>query len=182
MSAPEKFIRNQKYLKSVAVEARCPQSITRISNPMKKTIRDISEIKQVIVHCSYTPPGMDIGAAEIREWHTLPEPKGRGWRDIGYHVVIRRDGTIETGRPFFEIGAHCKGQNLDSIGVVLVGGMSEDKTPVFNFTEAQMVALSTYLGYLSSVIPGLEIHGHNWYSQKECPCFDVEQYFGTQEK
>lgn len=144
---------------------------------MKKTIRDISEIKQAIVHCTYTPAGLNIGAKEIRQWHLK-----RGWRDIGYHVVIRRDKIVEPGRPFFEVGAHCKGHNLDSIGIALVGGMSDNQLPVFNFTETQMLMLGSYIRYLRVIIPGLEVHGHNWYSQKECPCFDVEQYFGTQEK
>ena len=37
---------------------------------------------------------MDIGAEKIKEWHT----KGNGWSDIGYHWVIRRDGTLDKGR------------------------------------------------------------------------------------
>ena len=49
----------------------------------------------VVIHCADTPEDMDIGAEKIREWHT----KERGWDDIGYHWVIRRDGTLDPGRP-----------------------------------------------------------------------------------
>jgi hypothetical protein len=36
---------------------------------------------------------MDIGVAEIDKWH-----RGRGFYMIGYHDVIRRDGSVEQGR------------------------------------------------------------------------------------
>ncbi|MBP9550733.1 MAG: hypothetical protein KBE34_02250, partial [Veillonella sp.] len=32
-----------------------------------------------------------------------------GWAGIGYHFVIRKDGTIERGRPLSVVGAHDKG-------------------------------------------------------------------------
>ena len=85
------------------------------------------QIDHIIVHCSYTPPSMDIGAETIREWHTLPKPKGRGWSDIGYHWVIRRNGTVEAGRSEERAGAHAKGYNQDSIGICLIGGKSEKR-------------------------------------------------------
>ena len=51
------------------------------------------DVKYIVVHCSYTPEQMDIGA-DIDRWH-----REKGWMMIGYHKVIRRDGTIEDGRP-----------------------------------------------------------------------------------
>ena len=74
-------------------------------------------IDKVIIHCSDTYHNMDIGVKQIRRWH-----KKRGFNDVGYHYIIRRDGTLETGRPIEKIGAHCKGQNRHSIGVCFVGG------------------------------------------------------------
>lgn len=50
-----------------------------------------------------------------------PPPDGRGFHDIGYHYVILSDGTIQTGRPENEEGAHCEHHNIDSIGICLVG-------------------------------------------------------------
>ena len=44
------------------------------------------EINKVVVHCSATKQSMDIGAEDIRGWH-----KSKGWDDIGYHYVIRRN-------------------------------------------------------------------------------------------
>lgn len=82
------------------------------------------EITRVILHCSATQdypednPAFDlIGAADIREWHI----RERGWSDIGYHVIIRRTGEIETGRKLSVPGAHTRGHNHDSIGICYVG-------------------------------------------------------------
>jgi N-acetylmuramoyl-L-alanine amidase len=79
------------------------------------------KINRIFVHCSDTPTGRDVSAADIKRWHTDPKPKGNGWRDIGYSHVIRIDGTIELGRPVEQVGAHVAGHNSDSIGICLVG-------------------------------------------------------------
>lgn len=76
------------------------------------------EINLIVVHCTYSRPSMDIGVEEIRKWHV----EGNSWTDIGYHYVIRRDGTIEDGRPIERPGAHVKGHNSNSIGIAWVGG------------------------------------------------------------
>ena len=94
------------------------------------------KINEIIIHCSDTQEGCDVTAKEIRSWHTAPKEKGgRGWRDIGYHYVIRLDGTIELGRPLEKAGAHCIGRkgedhNSHSIGICYIGGrhIKEDGT------------------------------------------------------
>ena len=72
----------------------------------------------VIHHVGNT--NRDVSAAEIDRWH-----KNNGWAGIGYHFVIRKDGTIERGRYYGiapdrkHIVGHrdfnstaCPGQNL----------------------------------------------------------------------
>ena len=139
---------------------------------MKTSRRRIDEI---IVHCTATPAGKDYTAADIRRWHTTPVSKGgRGWSDIGYHYVVRLDGTIETGRDVDVAGAHCEGHNSHSIGVVYVGGLAPDaKTPADTRTEAQKDALLRLLLMLRAVYPRVPIHGHRDYSTKACPSFDA---------
>src|SRR3546814_3669760 len=80
-------------------------------------------IETIILHCSYTPPSMDIGAAVIKGWHV----DGNGWTDIGYHFVLRRNGAVEEGRPLDVVGAHAKNFNGRSIGICLVGGMARSE-------------------------------------------------------
>ncbi|NIT76633.1 MAG: lysozyme, partial [Thermoplasmata archaeon] len=94
----------------------------------------------LVVHASATPPQWDIGVAEIRDMHVK-----RGWRDIGYHYVIRRNGKVEKGRPEAEIGAHVRGWNSKSIGICLVGGIDAEGTPIANYTRKQYEALEGLL-------------------------------------
>lgn len=133
------------------------------------------DIKRIIVHCSYTPPDRDIGAAEIRKWHTDPrDVGGQGWSDIGYHFVIRRNGNMELGRPVAKKGAHCKGENEDSIGICLVGGW---KGADFTWEQySKLVHLVEKLQYTyGKTQEGKEItvHGHNEFSIKPCPQFKI---------
>ncbi len=78
-------------------------------------------ISMIVIHCSDTPDTMNIGAAEIRGWHTAKEPNGRGWADIGYHLVVRRSGTVELGRTEATVGAGVKGHNARSLHICWVG-------------------------------------------------------------
>lgn len=130
-------------------------------------------ITEIIVHCSDTYGTMDIGAKEIRHWHTAPPPEGRGWRDIGYHYVIRRDGTMEPGRPLEQQGAHVAGHNENSIGICLVGGK-----PEANFTEAQMGSLRILIQELLKRFGHLDVLGHRDFDhKKQCPMFDVHGWW-----
>ena len=61
----------------------------------------------IIIHCSATRAGQDFTAADIDRWH-----RARGFRSIGYHFVIRLDGTIEPGRDVSLDGAHCTGWKI----------------------------------------------------------------------
>ena len=76
------------------------------------------EINKLIVHRPATAEDKDYSSDTIRKWYLK-----RGWRDIGYHYVIQRDGTTEEGRPLEQIGAHVKGMNRNSIGICYIGGV-----------------------------------------------------------
>lgn len=127
------------------------------------------QIKQIIIHCSATPEGKNIGATTIRGWH-----KERGFTDIGYHYVIRLDGTIEQGRPIEQIGAHCQGHNRNSIGICYIGGLSQKRQPKDTRTIAQRQAMKQLIQELQDQFPEVTIHGHREFAAKACPCFDIE--------
>jgi len=127
------------------------------------------DVKYIVVHCSYTPEQMDIGAADIDRWH-----REKGWMMIGYHKVIRRDGTIEDGRPLNKRGAHVKGLNAKSIGVVMIGGMNRSKSgPAINYTDEQWETLGTLLDELKDQFPAAKVSGHFEFANKTCPNFDA---------
>lgn len=97
-----------------------------------------------------------------------------GWNGIGYHHVVRLDGSIERGRPEEQAGAHCIGHNAHSIGVVYVGGLEADgKTPADTRTPAQKEALVQLLRRLKARYPGAVIRSHRDFAAKACPCFDA---------
>lgn len=134
------------------------------------------EINDLIVHCSATFDTQDVGAAEIRRVHV----EENGWKDIGYHYIIRRNGVIETGRPIDEIGAHTKNHNATSCGICLAGGLAREGRRVVstaNFTVAQYDALYALLCELRMKYPSAMLHGHSDYANKACPCFDVRAWW-----
>jgi N-acetylmuramoyl-L-alanine amidase len=130
------------------------------------------ELKRIILHCSATPEGRDVTTEEIRRWHTSPP---RNWRDIGYHYVIRLDGSIEQGRPLDLAGAHVRGHNKDSVGVVYVGGTDADGKPKDTMTHQQLFSLYKVVVSLRNLFGPLTLHGHNEFSNKACPSFIVSE-------
>lgn len=137
--------------------------------------RDRSSTDFLVVHCSATTPTMDIGRKEIDRWH-----RERGFFMVGYHYIIRRDGTVETGRPLMQPGAHVQGINDRSVGICMVGGVAKDgKTPEANFTPVQWGALKVLLKELKQKFPAAEIKGHNEFANKACPSFDVQKWLKT---
>lgn len=146
----------------------------------------------IVVHCSATRPGQDVGRQQIEEWHV-----SRGFSSIGYHFVVRRNGSIELGRPLEEIGAHVAGHNANSVGVCLVGGLEVDgrepATPhaLHLFTDQQLNAARDLIGVLRRVYPKARVVGHRDLSPdlngdgkierrewlKSCPSIDVALAF-----
>ena len=70
----------------------------------------------IVVHHIGMANDDDVSASSVHEWHL-----NNGWSGIGYHFLIRKDGTIEAGRPMDTVGAHCKGENTHTIGINIVG-------------------------------------------------------------
>jgi N-acetylmuramoyl-L-alanine amidase len=130
-------------------------------------------IKRIIIHCSATKEGRDIKTETIRSWHM----KGRGWSDIGYHFVIELDGTIMEGRPMERIGAHTRGYNRDSIGICYVGGLGSDKRAKDTRTAQQKRSMDDLIDSLLDRFRGATVHGHNEFSAKACPSFDVSKEY-----
>ena len=139
-----------------------------------------SETNHIIVHSSATTKRQNIGVDEIRKWHLA-----RGWSDIGYHFVITRDEALQHGRDRDVVGAHAFGQNFDSLGICLVGGVALDgKTAEFNFTRGQLAVLADLLHDLTAVYFEGVVEGHRDVMEPgytECPSFDVAEWWSNGE-
>lgn len=130
------------------------------------------KITEIIIHCSATQEGKNYTVADIDSWH-----RQRGFNGIGYHYVIYRDGSIHVGRALAEPGAHCKGHNALSIGICYIGGLSIEGKPKDTRTAVQKASLRALVEQLQEEFPQATIHGHNEFSAKACPCFDVKNEF-----
>ena len=73
------------------------------------------ETDLIVLHHTGGSAGEDPDAAEIDAIH-----RRLGWSGIGYHYLIRKDGSIEQGRPSFGVGAHAAKELV---------GLSERRTP-----------------------------------------------------
>lgn len=143
-------------------------------------------IDSIIIHCSATPCGQDFTAADIDRWH-----RQRSFNGIGYHFVIRLDGTVENGRAIEKPGAHCTGWNNRSIGICYIGGLDACGHPADTRTPEQKAAMRTLISRLQGEYFGIRtIIGHRDTSPdlngdgriepnefiKACPCFDVRTW------
>lgn len=135
---------------------------------MKRTI------SMLVIHCSDSGPNTTV--EDIRKWHTDPPPKGRGWKDIGYHYVIYPDGSIHKGRDENEIGAHCEGDNLFSVGICLIG-RTEFTQPQFDSLFALVVDLRERFGFSNASIFGHRDRPSGKRQGKTCPNFNVRERF-----
>lgn len=134
------------------------------------------KINKIIVHCTATAEGKDYSVETIRKWHLK-----RGWRDIGYHFLVQRDGTVDEGRPIEQSGAHTKGHNWDSIGISYVGGVEAKKKDgkwiaKDTRTDEQKEALLDLICQLHDTYGGV-VYGHRNFSKKSCPCFDAKKEY-----
>jgi N-acetylmuramoyl-L-alanine amidase len=132
----------------------------------------------ITVHCAATSAHWDGDVDEVRQWHV----KERGWKDVGYHFFIKRDGTIQVGRPRWAVGAHVEGHNHHALGVCMAGGSDEDGKEENNFTDEQWESLAQLLAYLKrEFYPHAKINGHRDFPgvKKYCPSFDVKGWLAT---
>jgi N-acetylmuramoyl-L-alanine amidase len=128
-------------------------------------------INKIVIHVSDSPDTMDIGAKEIRKWHTDPKPKGNGWSDIGYHYVVRRNGHIELGRLHTVTGAHVAGHNTGSLGICWVG---RDKITTEQMDTLVKLAKNLIAAYNLTV---KDVVGHKELNAgKSCPNLDMNQF------
>ena len=137
------------------------------------------QISEVIVHASETYTNANIGAEEIQLRHNEAGHVG-----IQYHLVIRRDGTLQRGLPFDNVAeaSNILRHKFNCIDVCLVGGVnvaSEADNPLLNlsassFTVTQMKTLEAILEIFYQTVPGGQVLGHNDIDgSSQDPYFDV---------
>lgn len=131
-------------------------------------------IDLIICHCSATKITQDFPVESLEACH-----KARGFKTIGYHYYITKDGQVHQCRPEDMIGAHARRYNAHSIGICYEGGLDANGEPADTRTEAQKHAMIALLRSLKVDYPDAEILGHRdlpWV-KKKCPCFDARSEY-----
>jgi hypothetical protein len=96
---------------------------------------------------------------DIHSWHLA-----NGWAGCGYHYLVRKDGSIYTGRPENAIGAHCPSENTHSIGICAEGEYMKEQMP-----QAQKQALIELDIYIKNKYGIRRVGGHKEFYSTDCP-------------
>ena len=147
----------------------------------------MAKLQYLVIHCTATPEGREVSAADIRRWHTSPAPAGRGWKQVGYTDLFHLDGNVERlvannedgNVDPWEITNGAAGYNGVSRHVVYAGGCDAAMQPEDTRTAAQKEALKKYVLDFHAQHPDVRIVGHNQLAAKACPSFDVPQWLET---
>ena len=118
---------------------------------------------QIVIHHTGNPWDDDLSAAEIDASH-----KAQGWTCIGYHYVIRKDGTVEEGRPHWTVGAHAYGHNSHTIGIHVCGNF-EEAEPTDEQIESTAMLLANLCTDYGLPIDRDTIVGHRELMATACP-------------
>ena len=147
----------------------------------------MAKLQYLVIHCTATPEGREVSAADIRRWHTSPAPTGRGWRQVGYTDLFHLDGSVERlvnnnedgNVDPWEITNGAAGYNSVSRHIVYAGGCDANMQQKDTRTAEQKEALKKYVLDFHARHPDVRIVGHNQLAAKACPSFDVPQWLAT---
>lgn len=138
-------------------------------------------IKYIAVHCTAGHQTQTI--ADLQQ-----EFRRKGWKNPGYHYVVKPDGTIAQMLDESKVSNGVKGYNSIALNVAYIGGIDPRGHAIDNRTDAQKKTLRTLLKILHQRYPGAVIQGHRDFSpdlnhdgkiernewMKECPSFDAK--------
>lgn len=153
-------------------------------------IQKLKDVNLIVIHCSATKESQNYTFEQLKKDHRL-----RGFTACGYHVYIRRDGTVHPGRPFTTVGAHVAGHNKNSIGICYEGGLDDKGKAKDTRTEEQkheillqILSVANQIKRAGGQVHAIRITGHRNLSPdkngngvvepdewiKQCPCFEAE--------
>lgn len=129
-------------------------------------------IKYLVLHCTATQPSASVEAIK-NYWKTA-----LGWKNPGYHYLIKRSGEIVQLQTEDKIANGVKGYNQHSIHISYIGGVDRDNKPKDNRTIEQEEAMFAKLVELTEKYPLAIIKGHRDFPGviKACPSFDAKTW------
>jgi hypothetical protein len=147
-----------------------------------------NKLAYLVIHCTATPAGREVTAADIRAWHTSLPPKGNGWKQVGYTDLFHLDGRVErlvdnnedAAVDPWEVTNGAAGYNSVSRHVVYAGG-TMNGADADTRTPRQREAMKRYVIDFHAKHPGVKIIGHRDLPgvKKACPSFDVKAWLSS---
>ena len=172
LSSKSGSVRNVASPAAVTFGSSCsrPQARSQVLSLLRSDCRrSTRRIDLLVLHCTDTRPNQDFTIGKLIASH-----RARGFGDFpGYHLYVRRDGSLFYCRPVGMVGCHVKGWNRHSIGICYEGGHSCSPEYKYedNRTAEQMVVLDEIFTLLHEVYPEARIVGHcELDPRKACPC------------
>lgn len=136
------------------------------------SLSDRTKTDMIVIHHTGNPTDDDLSALQIHQSH-----QALGWSGIGYHYVVRKDGTCEIGRPHWTIGAHAEGENWHTIGVHFSGNF-EIGQPTFQQIECGSILLANICTDYG-LNPYNAIRGHKDLMATACPGANLYSILNT---
>ena len=121
------------------------------------------DTSRIVIHHTGNQTDDDLSAEQLHRSH-----QNLGWAGVGYNFVIRKDGSIELGRPVECVGAHAEGFNYCSIGIHVCGNFN-----LVEPTEAQLNVLPMLLADICDlyglIASDSVVIGHRDLMATDCP-------------
>lgn len=140
--------------------------------PIKKLFLQFTEYEErtatevIVIHHEGFPEGdTDHSAQYIHKFHR----EVNGWAGIGYHYIIRKDGTIEQGRRPKAVGAHALHYNKNSIGICLAGNFEVAKPTAAQIDSLKLLTAWLCQKYKLDPMKSGVIVGHRNLNDTDCP-------------
>lgn len=144
--------------------------MTQRTNPKRKR-----PVNNIVVHCTGTKASASVES--IRSYHK----NSLGWKNPGYHFIIKANGEIVQLLDIEKIANGVKGHNSDAIHIAYIGGISKTGRSVDTRTPAQIESLFNLIIEFAVRYPKAKILGHRDFKgvSKTCPNFDVKSWLSS---
>lgn len=130
------------------------------------------KIDFIVLHCTAGPQSQTVEAIKGYWKNSL------GWKDPGYHYLIKADGTAVQLHSIEKPSNGVAGHNSHSIHISYIGGVDKKGKAIDNRTDAQKQTQIELLKKFKAIFPNAKILGHRDFKgvTKQCPSFDVAEW------
>lgn len=128
-------------------------------------------IDNLVYHCTASSTDATVEGI-LKYWREVEK-----WKNPGYNVIIKRDGTPVVLAHISKVTNGVGGHNANSVHISYIGGVEgKNNTPVDNRTPEQIQTQIFFGKAIKSLYHDINILGHRDFPnvKKACPCFDVK--------